>query len=109
MLSVSCFKMPTGVPDDSITHAPAPTDVCGRLGPGTCHSGPRWFGRVEIPPSQRLDWHWHPGEEFHYYFEGDPGIERADAPPVIGEPVTVGQVAFKQRHKAAAGDQGRRL
>src|SRR5678815_2673586 len=35
---------------------------------------------VEIPPNQKLDWHWHPGEEFHYYLEGNPVIERMDAP-----------------------------
>ena len=31
---------------------------------------------VEIPPNQKLDWHRHPGEEFHYYLEGDPVILR---------------------------------
>ena len=61
---------------------------------------------VEIPPNQKLDWHWHPGEEFHYYLEGNPVIERVDAPPIIGKLGTVGHVAFKQRHQATAGDQG---
>ena len=64
---------------------------------------------VEIPPNQKLDWHWHPGEEFHYYLEGNPVIERADAPPIIGRPGTVGHVAFKQRHQATAGDQGAKI
>jgi quercetin dioxygenase-like cupin family protein len=64
---------------------------------------------VEIPPNQKLDWHWHPGEEFHYYLEGNPVIERVDAPPIIGKPGTVGHVAFKQRHQAAAGDNGARI
>ena len=64
---------------------------------------------VEIPPNQKLDWHWHPGEEFHYYLEGNPVIERADAPPIIGRPGTVGHVAFKQRHQATAGDQGAKM
>jgi hypothetical protein len=27
---------------------------------------------VEIPPNTALDRHWHSGEEFHYYLEGDP-------------------------------------
>ena len=26
---------------------------------------------VEIPPNSQLDQHWHPGEEFHYYLEGE--------------------------------------
>src|SRR5262245_62211675 len=45
---------------------------------------------VEIPPNQKLDWHWHPGEEFHYYLEGDPVVELGDAPPIVGKPGTVG-------------------
>ncbi len=64
---------------------------------------------VEIPPNQKLDWHWHPGEEFHYYLEGDPVIRRADAPPIIGKPGTVGHVGFKQRHQATAGDRGAKI
>jgi quercetin dioxygenase-like cupin family protein len=64
---------------------------------------------VEIPPNQKLDWHWHPGEEFHYYLEGNPVIERVDAPPIMGKPGTVGHVAFKQRHQATAGDQGAKI
>lgn len=64
---------------------------------------------VEIPPNQKLDWHWHPGEEFHYYLEGDPVIERADGPPIIGKPGTVGHVAFKERHQATAGEKGAKI
>lgn len=64
---------------------------------------------VEIPPNQKLDWHWHPGEEFHYYLDGDPVVERVDAPPIIGKPGTVGHVAFKQRHQASAGEKGARI
>jgi quercetin dioxygenase-like cupin family protein len=64
---------------------------------------------VEIPPNAKLDWHWHPGEEFHYYLEGNPVIERGDAPPIIGKPGNVGHVRFKQRHQATAGDQGARI
>ncbi|MEZ5501053.1 MAG: cupin domain-containing protein [Steroidobacteraceae bacterium] len=64
---------------------------------------------VEIPPNGKLDWHWHPGEEFHYYLEGNPVINRVDAPPIIGAPGTVGHVAFKQRHQATAGDQGAKI
>ena len=64
---------------------------------------------VEIPPNQKLDWHWHPGEEFHYYLKGNPVIERDDAPPIVGKPGTVGHVAFKQRHQASAGNKGARI
>jgi quercetin dioxygenase-like cupin family protein len=64
---------------------------------------------VEIPPNQKLDWHWHPGEEFHYYLEGDPVIERRDAAPIVGKPGTVGHIAFKQRHQATAGERGAKI
>jgi quercetin dioxygenase-like cupin family protein len=64
---------------------------------------------VEIAPNQKLDWHWHPGEEFHYYLEGNPVIELQDAPPIVGRPGTVGHVAFQQRHQASAGDQGAKI
>jgi quercetin dioxygenase-like cupin family protein len=64
---------------------------------------------VEIPPNQKLDWHWHPGEEFHYYLEGDALIERRDAPPIVGEPGTVGHVEFRQRHRATAGEKGAKI
>jgi quercetin dioxygenase-like cupin family protein len=64
---------------------------------------------VEIPPNQKLDWHWHPGEEFHYYLEGEPVIELEDAPPIIGKPGRVGHVEFRQRHQATTGAQGARI
>lgn len=64
---------------------------------------------VEIPPNQKLEWHWHPGEEFHYYLEGNPVIERVDAPPIIGKSGTAGHVAFKERHQATAGDKGAKI
>ena len=64
---------------------------------------------VEIPPNQKLDWHWHPGEEFHYYLEGNPVIERVDGPPIIGTPGTVGHVAFKERHQATAGEKAAKI
>jgi len=64
---------------------------------------------VEIPPNQKLDWHWHPGEEFHYYLEGEPVIELKDAPPIIGKPGTIGHVEFMQRHQATAGAKGAKI
>ncbi len=64
---------------------------------------------VEIPPNQKLDWHWHPGEEFHFYLAGNPVIERRGAPPILGKAGTVGHVDFKQRHQATAGDQGAKI
>jgi quercetin dioxygenase-like cupin family protein len=64
---------------------------------------------VEIPPNQKLDWHWHPGEEFHFYLEGDAVIEREDAEPIVGTPGTAGHVKFKQHHQASAGPKGAKI
>ena len=64
---------------------------------------------VEIPPNSQLDRHWHPGEEFHYYLEGDPeiavdgiGLTR----PALG---TVGHVPFETLHRAGAGNAGAKI
>jgi quercetin dioxygenase-like cupin family protein len=64
---------------------------------------------VEIPPNQKLDWHRHPGEEFHYYLSGNPIVELDGAPPIVGKPGTVGHVTFQRRHQATAGDQGAKV
>ena len=64
---------------------------------------------VEIPPNRKLEWHWHPGEEFHYYLEGDAVIEREGAAPIIGKPGTAGHVEFKQHHQASAGPLGAKI
>jgi len=64
---------------------------------------------VEIPPNGKLDWHWHPGEEFHYYLEGNPIIERRDAAPIIGKIGSVGHVKYGSLHQASAGDLGAKI
>lgn len=64
---------------------------------------------VELPPHGKLDWHWHPGEEFHYYLEGDAVIELAGLASIAGKPGTVGHVAYRQRHRATAGEKGAKI
>ena len=64
---------------------------------------------VEIPPNGTLERHWHPGEEFHYYLEGDAQIEIDGQPTVQGKPGTVGHVPFRARHRAMAGPQGAKV
>ena len=64
---------------------------------------------VEIPPDSQLDRHWHPGEEFHYYLEGDPEITiegKGLTRPALG---TVGHVPFETPHQAGAGKAGARI
>ena len=64
---------------------------------------------VEIPPNGALERHWHPGEEFHYYLEGDARIEIDGQPTVQGKPGTVGHVPFRAKHRALAGPQGAKV
>ena len=64
---------------------------------------------VEIPPNSQLDRHWHPGEEFHYYLEGDPEITiegKGLTRPALG---TVGHVTFETLHRAGAGKAGAKI
>lgn len=64
---------------------------------------------VEIPPNSQLDRHWHPGEEFHYYLEGDPEITidgKGLTRPALG---TVGHVPFETLHRAGAGKAGAKI
>ncbi len=64
---------------------------------------------VEIPPNLTMDRHWHPGEEFHYYLEGEVTIAIDGERSIIGTPGTVGHVPFKKMHTAITGDQGARI
>lgn len=64
---------------------------------------------VEIPPNTSLDRHWHPGEEFHYYLEGEPEVQLADGPPTHPALGTVGHVPFKVVHRAGAGARGAKI
>jgi len=64
---------------------------------------------VKIPPNTALDQHWHPGEEFHYYLEGEVEIKIDGEPSIIGTPGGVGHVPFKKRHMAVAGEKGAKI
>lgn len=64
---------------------------------------------VEIPPNTSLDRHWHPGEEFHYYLEGEPQIQIKGGAVKRPELGTVGHVPFKALHRAGAGKAGAKI
>ena len=64
---------------------------------------------VEIPPHTTMDRHWHPGEEFHYYLEGEVEIAIDGETSIIGTPGTVGHVPFKKMHTAITGDKGAKI
>jgi len=64
---------------------------------------------VEIPPNTTMDRHWHPGEEFHYYLEGEVEIAIDGETSIIGTPGTVGYVPFKKMHTAITGEKGARI
>lgn len=64
---------------------------------------------VEIPPNASLDRHWHPGEEFHYYLEGEPEILIEGKGTTRPSPGTVGHVPFEKVHRAGAGKAGAKI
>lgn len=64
---------------------------------------------VEIPPNSQLDRHWHPGEEFHYYLEGDPEISIEGKGVAHPAPGTVAHVPFETLHRAGAGESGAKI
>lgn len=64
---------------------------------------------VTIPPNSALERHWHPGEEFHYYMEGDAEIQLEGSPTIVGRPGTVGHVPFRTLHRAVAGKKGAKI
>jgi quercetin dioxygenase-like cupin family protein len=64
---------------------------------------------VEIAPNAALERHWHPGEEFHYYLEGDVEVQLEGEPSIKGTPGTTGHVPFKKRHRAVAGPKGAKI
>lgn len=63
---------------------------------------------VELQPNTKLERHWHPGEEFHYYLEGEVEIKIADS-SFIGKPGMVGHVPYKAIHNARALDKGAKI
>lgn len=64
---------------------------------------------VEIPPNVTMERHWHPGEEFHYYLDGEVEIAIDGAPSIIGRPGVVGHVPFRVMHTAITRDKGARF
>ncbi|HZW39194.1 MAG TPA: cupin domain-containing protein [Ignavibacteriaceae bacterium] len=63
---------------------------------------------VELQPNTKLERHWHPGEEFHYYLEGEVEIKIGDS-TYIGKPGMVGHVPYKAIHTATALDKGAKI
>jgi quercetin dioxygenase-like cupin family protein len=55
---------------------------------------------VEIPPHTRLERHFHPGEEFHYYLEGEVEMDIDGEPPRTGRAGTTGHIPFRRPHTA---------
>lgn len=63
---------------------------------------------VEIPPHTAMERHWHPGEEFHYYIEGEVEIRIDGHPSIIGTPGTVGHIPYGVMHTAVTGEHAAR-
>lgn len=61
---------------------------------------------VEIPPHTTMERHWHPGEEFQYYLEGEAEVRIDGEPPFIARPGRVGHIPYRKMHTAVTGEQG---
>lgn len=64
---------------------------------------------VEVPPNAVLERHWHPGEEFQYYLEGDAMVDIEGQGTITGKPGTVGHIPYKKHHTARAGARGAKV
>ena len=64
---------------------------------------------VLIPPNTTLDRHWHPGEEFQYYLEGEVTMEVEGQPPFLGKPGAVGHIPYRKLHTAKTGTSGAKI
>ena len=64
---------------------------------------------VEIPPHTTLERHFHPGEEFHYYLEGEVEIAIEGEPSRIGRAGTTGHVPFRKLHTAITHESGAKI
>lgn len=64
---------------------------------------------VVIPPNTTLDRHWHPGEEFQYYLEGEVTMEVDGQPPFVGKPGAVGHIPYRKLHTAKTGAAGAKI
>lgn len=64
---------------------------------------------LEFPPHAALPRHWHPGEEFIYFLDGDAEIRIDGSEPIIGRPGRVAHVPYQRLHSAVAGVNGVKL
>jgi len=64
---------------------------------------------VEVPPHTTLERHWHPGEEFHYYLEGEPEIAIEGQATIHARPGTVGHIPYRAKHVLSTGEHGAKV
>ena len=64
---------------------------------------------VEIPPNTTMDRHMHPGEELHYYLEGEVELVIDGLPAIKGTPGSVAHVPFKKMHTVITREKGVKL
>ena len=64
---------------------------------------------VEIPPHTTLERHFHPGEEFHYYLEGEVEIAVDGEPSRIGRAGTTGHIPFRKIHTAITHESSAKI
>ena len=53
-----------------------------------------------------MDWHSHPGEEFHYYLEGEVELAFDGSPSIMATPGMVAHVPYKKVHTVITRGKG---
>lgn len=64
---------------------------------------------VEMPPHTTLERHWHPGEEFHYYLEGEVELAMDSEKPILSKAGATSHVLYKRLHTAITKDVGAKI
>ena len=94
---------------DPLARADVQTLITAALDPEFVRDRDVLVDLVEIPPDTTLDRHWHPGEEFQYYLEGELTVEIEGKPPYQARPGTVGHIPYRAMHNVRSGPSGAKV
>ena len=94
---------------DPLARADVRTLITAALDPEFVRDRDVLVDLVVIPPNTTLDRHWHPGEEFQYYLEGDLTVEIEGKPPYEAKAGAVGHIPYRTTHTVRTGAAGAKV
>ena len=112
LLIAASLLLANGMPAhaaDPLARADIETLLAAQLDPGFVRDRDVLVDLVAIPPNTTLERHWHPGEEFQYYLEGELTVEVEGRPPVAARPGTVGHIPYRAIHTVRSGASGAKV